>query len=94
MSVSIELVGAAAAMITTLCWVPQALHILRTRETRGVSLPAYNAFAAGTFLWLVYGLLLGSWPVIGANLVTLVLVLAIVGLKLRYAAAPAERAEV
>jgi MtN3 and saliva related transmembrane protein len=86
MSLSIELVGAAAAMITTLCWVPQALHILRTRQTAGVSLPAYLAFATGTALWFVYGLLIASWPVIGANLVTLVLVIAIIALRLRFAA--------
>lgn len=81
----IELVGAVAAVITTLCWVPQALHILRTRETAGVSLPAYLAFATGIALWLVYGLALGSWPLIGANAVTLVLVSAIIGLKIRFA---------
>jgi MtN3 and saliva related transmembrane protein len=86
MSASIELIGAAAAVITTLCWVPQALHILRTRETAGVSLPAYLAFASGIALWLVYGLLLGSWPLIGANAVTLVLVIAIIAMRLRFAA--------
>lgn len=84
MSLSVELIGAFAATITTLCWVPQAIHILKTRETAGVSLPAYGAFAVGIALWLVYGLLIGSLPVIGANVVTLVLVLAILGLRLRY----------
>jgi MtN3 and saliva related transmembrane protein len=86
MSVFVELTGAAAALITTLCWVPQALHILQTRETAGVSLPTYLAFAAGNVLWLVYGLFLGSWPLIGANSVTLALASSIVALKLRYGA--------
>lgn len=80
----IDLVGAAAAIVTTLCWVPQALHIIKTRETSGVSLPAYLAFAAGIALWLVYGIALQSWPLMGANTVTLLLVVIIIGLKLRY----------
>ena len=86
MTLLTELIGGMAACITTLCWVPRAVHILRTHETAGVSLPSYAAFAAGIALWLVYGLLIGSVPVIGANAVTLVLVLAIIVLKLRYGA--------
>lgn len=83
-SLSIELVGGLAALLTTLCWLPQALKLLRTRETRDLSLIAYVAFSAGVLLWLLYGLLIGSVPVIAANAVTLVLALGIVSLKLRY----------
>ncbi|MBS9475555.1 SemiSWEET family sugar transporter [Ancylobacter radicis] len=81
---STELIGGAAALLTTLCWLPQALKILRTRETRDLSLIAYLAFAGGVGLWLVYGLLIGSIPVIAANAVTLLLLLGILSLKLRY----------
>ncbi len=58
----IEAVGAAAACLTTFCWVPQALRTIRLRDTRAISLPAQLAFAAGLSLWLVYGLLIVSWP--------------------------------
>jgi len=84
MSLWVEAIGGIAASITTLCWVPQALHIIKTRETAGVSFQAYAAFSAGIAMWLVYGLLIGSIPVIAANSVTLILVLFILGLKLRY----------
>ncbi len=80
----VETLGMAAAALTTLCWVPQAFRILRTRDTRSISLAAQAAFAAGVALWLAYGLLIGSWPVILANAVTLVLALAILAMKLRY----------
>lgn len=83
-SLSTELIGGVAALLTTLCWLPQALKILRTRETRDLSLIAYLAFAAGVALWLVYGVLIGSIPVIMANAVTLVLLAGILSLKLRY----------
>ncbi|MGB6119421.1 MAG: SemiSWEET transporter [Mesorhizobium sp.] len=79
-----ELIGSAAALITSLCWVPQMVKMLRERRAEGVSLIANLAFAAGILLWLVYGILIGSWPLIGANTVTLACALTIVGLKLRY----------
>lgn len=80
----IDAIGYAAALVTTLCWLPQALHILRTRDTRAISLASYGAFATGVGLWLVYGLCIGNLPVIAANAVTLALTLAIVFLKVRY----------
>ncbi len=80
----VNAVGAAAAILTTLCWLPQALHIIRTRDAAAISLLTYSAFAIGLVLWLCYGLLLGSWPIIGSNVVTLVPVLVIIVLKLRH----------
>ena len=43
-----------------------------------------GAAAAGVALWLVYGLLLWSWPLIIANSITLALAATILGLKLRF----------
>lgn len=84
MNPTIELIGGAAATITTLCWVPQALKVIRTRETKAISLVMYCMLAIGVALWLVYGLMIHSWPLIGANAVTLVPVLVILGMKLRH----------
>lgn len=80
----VPFIGLAAAIVTTLCWIPQAWHIIRTRDTRAISLPAYGAFTGGILLWLVYGLSLGDLPLVLANSVSLALQLTIVGLKLRY----------
>jgi MtN3 and saliva related transmembrane protein len=81
---TVEVVGACAATVTTLCWVPQAMRILRTRDTSAISLASQGAFTLGIALWLAYGVLIGSWPVTLANLVTLILVSTILVLKLRY----------
>ncbi len=78
------LVSAMAAMLTTAAFLPQALHIIRHKETKGISLLMYVAFAGGVALWLVFGVMIGNWPMIVANALTLLLALAIVGLKLRY----------
>lgn len=77
-------IGLAAAFVTTFCWLPQAIRIIRTRDTRAISLAAYGAFTFGIALWLVYGISLGDLPLILSNTVTLVLQLTIVGLKIRY----------
>jgi len=80
----IELVGSLAAVITTLCWIPQIIKIMRHRETASISLVSNASLMLGVFLWLIYGMMIGSWPVIMANGVTFLLILAILGLKIRY----------
>ena len=77
-------VSALAAILTTAAFVPQALHIIRHRETKAISLLMYVAFAGGVSLWLVFGVLIGNWAIILSNAITLVLTLAIVGMKIRY----------
>ena len=77
-------VSAIAAILTTAAFVPQALHIIRHKETKAISLLMYVAFASGVALWLVFGVMIWNWPMIVANAITLMLTLAIVGMKLRY----------
>lgn len=80
----IDTIGSVAAALTTLSFVPQALKTFKTRDVSGISLGMYTAFTLGVALWLVYGILIGAWPVIIANAVTLVLALAILVMKLRF----------
>ena len=78
------LVSAAAATLTTAAFVPQALHIIRHKETRAISLFMYVSFATGVALWLLFGTLIGHWPIIVSNAITLALALAIIAMKLKY----------
>ncbi len=84
MAVWVEYIGSLAAVCTTLCWVPQALKIIREKQTQGISLVTQAVFTIGLTLWFIYGLLLTNWPLILANAVTLVLSLVILILKVRY----------
>lgn len=79
-----ELVGYGAAFLTTLSFLPQAWLTFRTRDVRGISLGMYSVFTVGVALWLVYGLMMGAWPIIAANAVTLALASIILGMKIRY----------
>jgi MtN3 and saliva related transmembrane protein len=76
------LVSAVAATLTTAAFIPQALHVIRVKETRAISL--YIAFTIGVALWFVFGTMIGNWPMIISNAITLVLALAIIAMKLRY----------
>jgi MtN3 and saliva related transmembrane protein len=78
-------IGLAAGILTTVAFVPQVLKIYRSKSGRGVSMRSFLLFSAGIVLWLGYGWLIGSWPVILANIATLVLSAAIITLKLYYA---------
>ena len=80
----IDVLGMAAATLTTGCFVPQVVRLWRTRNAEGISLVTFAVFSAGVALWLGYGLILGSWPIILSNAVTLVLAFAIVVLTLRF----------
>lgn len=84
MPASVELIGSLAALITTFAWLPQILKIMRERRTTDISLVTNATLASGVFLWVVYGVAIGSTPVIAANSVTLIFILGIVALKLRY----------
>jgi MtN3 and saliva related transmembrane protein len=68
----LDLLGLVAATVTTGCFLPQALQVIRTRDTRSLSLAMYVLFVIGILLWLSYGLLLSSLPIILANIFTLV----------------------
>jgi MtN3 and saliva related transmembrane protein len=80
----IDIVGTLGATLSTLCCLPQALKVLREKETRAISLPATAAFTLGVVLWLIYGLAIGDWPLIGSDAVTLALMSLILASKLRY----------
>lgn len=78
------LFGTAAGTLTTLAFLPQVIRAWRTRRTHDISLGTFLLFSTGLVLWLIYGAWIGSWPIITANTVTLVLALVIVALKLRH----------
>jgi MtN3 and saliva related transmembrane protein len=76
--------GYVAATLTTASFVPQAWLIFRTRNVSGISLAMYSAFTLGIALWLAYGVMLGAWPIIIANIITLVLATCILVMKIKH----------
>jgi len=77
-------IGFFAAIFTTIAFIPQVIRVWKTKSARDVSLGMYALFNTGVALWLVYGLLIESWPIIMANIITLVLAGAVMIMKLNF----------
>lgn len=79
-----DLIGMIAGTLTTIAFVPQVWRVWKTRSTSDISLGMYLVFTTGVGFWLAYGLMLGAWPIILANTVTLALTGTVLALKLRH----------
>ncbi len=79
-----DVIGYAAATMTTVSFVPQLLRVIRLRSARDISLGMFLIFSAGTCTWGVYGVMVHSAPVWIANALTFVLSMSILVLKLRF----------
>jgi MtN3 and saliva related transmembrane protein len=79
-----ELIGIVAGLLTTVAFLPQAVKIWRSKSAKDVSLAMFVCFCAGIVLWVIYGFMLGAFPVILANVVTLCIAATILVFKIRY----------
>lgn len=79
-----DIIGFIGGMLTTLALVPQAVKAWRTKHTRDISIWWILTLTVGVFLWLVYGILIGSLPIIAANAATLILAVIVLILKMKY----------
>ncbi len=77
-------VGFAAGALTTLAYLPQALHSFRTRSVRDLSMTMLVSLNVGLALWVVYGFSIHSLPLILTNVLTLLLALPLLVMKVRF----------
>lgn len=79
----LDALGFLAGTLTTIAFLPQVARTWRTRKTDDISLATLVMFSIGVGLWIVYGALMESLPMIVANTVTFFLILFILGIKIR-----------
>ena len=79
-----NLLGFIAATITTAAFIPQTYRSITTRDLSGISLSMYASFTFGIVLWIFYGFLIGSGPILVANIITFVLSATILRLKIQH----------
>ncbi|MFZ1085400.1 MAG: SemiSWEET transporter [Terracidiphilus sp.] len=77
-------IGTTAATCTTISFLPQLIRVWRRKSAEDISLVMFLLFSFGVACWLVYGWGIGSVPIAVANIITLILALAILALKLHY----------
>lgn len=79
---AITIIGACAAVASTVSFVPQAWKIIKTRRTQDISTVMYAVTVGGFGMWTVYGILLAQWPLIFTNAVCLILSAFILAMKI------------
>ncbi|BDU51512.1 SemiSWEET transporter [Haliovirga abyssi] len=79
----VTVLGFTAATLTSLSFFPQAIKVIKTRDTKSISLIMYSMFTLGVFLWLLYGFFSNSMPVLIANIVTLIPATVVLILKIK-----------
>lgn len=78
------IIGILAAGLTTISFLPQAIKVIKTRNTSDLSLTMYLSFTAGVLLWLIYGFLINNIPIIVANFITLIFSSIILVMKIKH----------
>ena len=79
-----DAIGTGAALCSMTSFVPQIVRIWRERDATSVSLKMYAVTVTGFSLWIAYGAMSGSWPLVVANTVCLILSACILVLKWRF----------
>ncbi len=79
-----EYLGYIAGFLTTFCYIPQLLVVLRTKSTKDISLLFTVLVFIGCTVWLIYGISLSLIPVIFWNAIVLVFDGALIGAKLKF----------
>jgi MtN3 and saliva related transmembrane protein len=85
-----NVVGTGAALCSMTSFAPQIVKIWREKDASSVSLRMYVVTVTGFTLWAVYGFLIDSWPVVGSNIVCLVMSGCVLALKFRFRDGPPE----
>lgn len=76
--------GTLAAFLTTFSFLPQAIKVIKTKDTRGISLVMYSMFVVGVFCWMVYGIQIKDLPVTLSNFVTFIFAGIVLIFKIKY----------
>jgi MtN3 and saliva related transmembrane protein len=78
------LLGLAAGLLTTASFLPQVVKTWRTRSAQDLSYAMIVLFLLGIGLWFLYGVLIQSLPIVLANAVTILLLLVLFTMKIRF----------
>jgi MtN3 and saliva related transmembrane protein len=84
------IVGFIAGLVTTSANLPQVWKTFRNKSGEGLSFRMLLTLAIGLGLWIVYGIMSKSVPLIVTNTIVLLLILLLIGMKLKFDRAPAK----
>ena len=73
----VEGIGLLAGVIGVLGWYPQVKRIWIDKKADGVSVSSFTAIAVSLLLWLTYGIIQNSIAIVIANILALIVIIAI-----------------
>jgi MtN3 and saliva related transmembrane protein len=79
-----SIIGYLAGAATTVAFLPQVIKVIRTKQTRDISLLMYIVFLSGIVCWEIYGILLNQYPIIIANSITFFSASTVLIYKIKY----------
>lgn len=80
----VEKVIMLAGLLATAAFPTQGLKIRHSKSAQDVSLTMFVCFWTGIVVWVIYGFMLGAFPVILVNVATLCIAATILAFKARY----------
>jgi len=81
---TVTIIGLLAGALTTIAYIPQAIKVWRTKETHDLSIVWLIILSVGELIWIVYGALIWSIPLIATNIASVSLALFILAFKAKY----------
>ncbi|MBF0293214.1 MAG: SemiSWEET transporter [Nitrospinae bacterium] len=79
-----EVIGYAAATVSTFVFVPQVIRTWKLKSARDISMATLVMMCTGLALWVIYGAMTGQPPIIAANAIVLALASAILAMKIKF----------
>jgi len=78
------ILGLVAGCLSIISFLPQVIQIIKTKDTKAISLPMYIIFCSGIILWLIYGVLKKDEPVLWTNVFIGLQAFTILFMKIKY----------
>lgn len=70
---NVEIIGFIAAILSVICFIPQAFRVIKTKDTNALSFWMYLLSLLSVIFWLIYGIMLNSTPIILKNIFVIIL---------------------
>ena len=79
-----NVVGTGAALCSIASFAPQMIKIWKEKDASSISLKTYSLTVACFVLWVIYGVLIGAWPIVAANAMAFLMALGVLIMKWRF----------
>lgn len=79
-----EILGMVAGTISSVTFLPQVIKTWQSKSAKDISLWMFLLVTFSVVLWLIYGIILGSIPIIYTNAMVLIMSLIMLWFKFKF----------